>query len=90
MVGYAGGPGNWWSCGSGWRLGFIAFFVYCLRVEISLRCGQTFPGKEKCLLGQLLPFGTSCSLFFKFPLSVVALTAVRDRDKEVYSVTASC
>jgi hypothetical protein len=25
--GHPGGPGNQWSCGSGWRLGFIAFFV---------------------------------------------------------------
>ncbi|XP_073926276.1 ankyrin repeat domain-containing protein 29 isoform X6 [Castor canadensis] len=35
------------------------------RVEMSLRCRQMFPGKEKCLLGQLSPFGTSCSLTFK-------------------------
>jgi hypothetical protein len=26
---------------------------------MSLRCSQTFPGKKKCLLGQLSPFGTS-------------------------------
>jgi hypothetical protein len=60
-----GGPvgqvGNWV---------FIAFF-YCLRAEMSLRCKQTFPGKEKCLVEQFSPFGTSCSLPFittTFPL----------------------
>jgi hypothetical protein len=37
---------------------FIAFFLYCLRAEMSLRA----PGKEKYLLGQLSPFGTSFSL----------------------------
>jgi hypothetical protein len=36
-----------------------------LRVKRSLRCKQIFPGKEKCLLGQLSPFGTYCSLSFK-------------------------
>jgi hypothetical protein len=68
---------------------FIAFFVYCPRVEMSLRCRQ-FPGKEKCLLGQLSPFGTSFSPSFNSPLSMITLTAVRDRDEEVCSVTASC
>jgi hypothetical protein len=72
------------------EIGFYSFFVYCLRVEMSLRCRQTFPGKEKCLLSQLPHFGTSCSLSFKSPLSVISLTAVRDRDDEVYSVTTSC
>jgi hypothetical protein len=42
---------------------FVAIF-YCLRVEMSLRCKQIFPGKEKCLLGQFLPFGISFSLPF--------------------------
>jgi hypothetical protein len=32
----------------------------------------------------LSPFGTSCSLSFNFPLLVISLTAVGDRDKEVY------
>jgi hypothetical protein len=84
--GHAGGPGNWWSHGSGWKLGFYSPFLYCLMVEMSCR----FPGKEKCLLGQLSPFGTSCSLSFNSPLSVITLIAVRDRDNEVYLVTASC
>jgi hypothetical protein len=53
---------------------------------MSLRCKQTFSGKEKCLLGQLLPFGTSCSLFFKSSISMITLTAVRDRGDKVYSV----
>jgi hypothetical protein len=60
---HAWGPRNWWACGSGWKLGFYSFF-YCLRVEMSLRCTQKFPGKKKCLLRQLSPFGTSCSLSF--------------------------
>jgi hypothetical protein len=42
---------------------FIALLYY-LRVEMSLRCKQKFPGKEKCLLGQLSPSRTSCSLSF--------------------------
>jgi hypothetical protein len=63
---------------------------YCLQAEMSLRCKQTFPGKDKNILGQLSPSGTSCSLSFNSPLSMITLTAVRDRDKEVYSVTASC
>jgi hypothetical protein len=68
---------------------FIAF-LYCLRVEMSLRCKQKFSGKEKCLLDQLSPFGTSCSPSFNSPLSMIALTAVRNKVKEFYSVTASC
>jgi hypothetical protein len=79
--GHAVGPGNWWFHGSGWKLGFIAFFLYCPKMEISLRCKQTFSGKEKCLLG---------SLPFKSPLSMIALTAIRDRDNEVYSVITYC
>jgi hypothetical protein len=51
---------------------FIAFF-YCPRVEMSLMCKQKFPGKEKCLLGQLPSFGTSCRLSFQFLISVIAL-----------------
>jgi hypothetical protein len=58
--GHAGGPRNQWSCGSGWKLGFYSLF-YCPRAEMSLRCKQKFSGKEKCILGQLSPFGTSCS-----------------------------
>jgi hypothetical protein len=33
------------------------FFVYCLWVEMSVRCRQMFPGKKKCSLDQLSPFG---------------------------------
>jgi hypothetical protein len=46
------------------EIGFYSLFV-CLRAEMFLRYRQTFPGKEKCLLGQLSPFGDSCSLSFK-------------------------
>jgi hypothetical protein len=84
--GHAWGLRNPWSHGSGWKLGFYSLFLYCPRVEMSLRS----PGKEKYLLGQLSPFRTSCSLSFKSSLSVIALTAVRDRDNKVYSVTTSC
>jgi hypothetical protein len=44
--GLVGQVGNWV---------FIAFFLYCPRVEMSLRCKQTFSGREKCLLGLLGP-----------------------------------
>jgi hypothetical protein len=48
---HASGPRNPWSCGSGWKLGFIAFFfLNCPKAEISLWCKQMFPGK-KCLPG---------------------------------------
>jgi hypothetical protein len=40
---------------------FIAIFL----ALGSLRCKQKFPRKEKCFLGQLSPFGTSCTLSFK-------------------------
>jgi hypothetical protein len=54
--GHAGGPRNWWPHGTGWRSGFHTLFEYCPRVEMSLRCRQMFPGKEKYLLDQS-PFG---------------------------------
>jgi hypothetical protein len=44
----------------------------------------------ECLLGQLSPFRISGSLSFNSSLLMIALTAVRDRDQEVYSVTVSC
>jgi hypothetical protein len=62
--GHAGGPGNLWYHELGWNLGFYSLFVYCQRVEMSLRSRQMFPGK-KCLLGQLSPFGTSCCPSFR-------------------------
>jgi hypothetical protein len=31
---------------------------------MSLRCREKFPGKERCLLDHLTPFGTSCSPSF--------------------------
>jgi hypothetical protein len=42
-------------------------YLNCPRAEKSLRCKQRFPGKKKCLLGKLSPFGTSCSPSFKSP-----------------------
>jgi hypothetical protein len=57
---------------------FIAF-LYCQREEMSLRCKQKFPGKEKCLLGQLSPFGTSCSLFFRRYLHVLDKSCSSDK-----------
>jgi hypothetical protein len=62
--------------------GFYSLFLHCLRVEMPLRCKQAFP-REKCLLDLLWSS-------FKSTLSVIALTAVRDREDEVCSVTASC
>jgi hypothetical protein len=38
--------------------------LHCLGAEMFLRCRQRFPGKERCLLVHLSPFGTSCSPFF--------------------------
>jgi hypothetical protein len=67
---------------------YSLFCVYCPKPEMSLKGRQKFPGK-KCSLGQLSPLGTSCSPSFKFPFKF-PLTAVKDRDDEVYSVTASC
>jgi hypothetical protein len=57
------------------------------------KCKQAFPREEKCLLDHLSPFWDllqSVLQSFIPPLSMVALTAVRDRDDEVCSVTASC
>jgi hypothetical protein len=45
--------------GQGREWGFIAFFLHCLGAEMSLRCRQRFPGKERCLLDHLSHFGTS-------------------------------
>jgi hypothetical protein len=42
----------------------IVAFLYCLRVEMSLRCKQKFPRKKKGLLDQLSPLGTSYSPSF--------------------------
>jgi hypothetical protein len=53
--GHAGGPETGGPVGEVGNWVFIAFF-YCLRVEMSLRGKQKFPGKKKCLLGQLSPF----------------------------------
>jgi hypothetical protein len=79
-----------WSHGSDWKLSFYSLFLNCPSVAMSLRCTQKFPGKEKCFLSQLSPFRTSCSPSFNSLLSMIALTTVKDRDDEVYSVTASC
>jgi hypothetical protein len=44
---------------------FIVFFFFIARGHrCLLGANRQFPGKEKCLLGQLSPFGTSCSLSF--------------------------
>jgi hypothetical protein len=85
----AAGPRNWWSHGSGWKLDFIVFFVLPEGGDVS-QVQTDISWKEKCLLGQLSHFGTSCSPSFKFLLSMITLTAVRNRDNKVYLVTASC
>jgi hypothetical protein len=36
--GYAVGPRNWWSHGSGWILGFIAFFKIVSLVQTDVSC----------------------------------------------------
>jgi hypothetical protein len=91
IVGHAGGPGNQCSPGSGWRLGFYSFF-FC--IALGQRChsdAQKFHGKGRCLLDHISVFGNSGSLsILQSPFSMVSLTAVRDKENEVYSVTASC
>jgi hypothetical protein len=64
---------------------FIAF-LHCLRAEMSLRCRQRFPGKERCLT----TFWDFLQSVIQSPLSVVTLNAVRNKDDKVCSVTASC
>jgi hypothetical protein len=49
----------------GLGIGFYSLFDYCMRAEMSLRCRQKFPGKEKCLLSQISPLGTSYSPSFR-------------------------
>jgi hypothetical protein len=52
-------------------------------------CRQIFPGKE--ISWPIITFWDFLQSILQFPpSSVIALTAVRDKDKEVYSVTASC
>jgi hypothetical protein len=43
---------------------FYSLCLHCLGAEMSLRCRQRFPGKERCLLDHLSLFGTSYSLSF--------------------------
>jgi hypothetical protein len=54
-----GDPETGYPMGQGGEWGFIAFLHY-LMAEMSFRCKQAFPRKEKCLLDHLSPFGTSC------------------------------
>jgi hypothetical protein len=77
--------------GQGGEWGFIAY-LHCLRAEMSLRCRQAFPREERCLLDSYHLLGPPAVRFsvLHSPLSMVTRTAVRDRDNEVYSVTASC
>jgi hypothetical protein len=49
---------------------------------MSFKCRQAFPEKEKCLLDLLWSV-------LQVHLSVTTLTTVRNREDEVYSVTAS-
>jgi hypothetical protein len=51
--------------------------------EMPFRCKQAFPREERWLLDLL-------QSILQAPLSVTALTAVRNRDNEICSVTASC
>jgi hypothetical protein len=85
MVGNAGGPGKpvvpWVRVG----IGFYRFFL-CVLPE----GGDVFQMQTRLSLGRRSVSLTSCGLSFKSPLSVTALTDVRNRDVEVYLVTASC
>jgi hypothetical protein len=63
--------------------------------EVPPLCEQIFLGKEKeCFSpGELTLFGNTWTFYtlpFKSPLSMIALSAVRNRQNEVYSVNSSC
>jgi hypothetical protein len=63
---------------------FIAFFV--------LPKGGDVPqvSWEEVFAWPIIIFWDLLKSILQFPHSMIALTAVRDRDDEVYSVTASC
>jgi hypothetical protein len=67
------------------RLGSGLYSLFC--TAWGLRCLSDANGS---FLGRRNVSLTSCCLSFKSPLSVTSLTAIRNRDDEVYSVTASC
>jgi hypothetical protein len=72
--GHAAGPRNWWSHGSGWKLGFIAFFVLPKGGDVSQ------VKTEISCEGKVSPWPIVTSPSFKSPLSMIALTAVKERD----------
>jgi hypothetical protein len=88
----AGGPGNRWSRGLGWGLGFIAFFCIAWRQRCLSGADRGFLGRRDVSLITYHLLGPPAvhPLVLHSPISMVTLTAVRDRDNEVYSVTASC
>jgi hypothetical protein len=54
------------------------------------KCKWTFLGKEKGLINTFWVYVDLPQSTLQVPLSMTALTAVRNRDDKVYSVTASC
>jgi hypothetical protein len=85
-----GDPRNRWSCGSGWGLDFIAFFCIAWGQKCLSGADRGFLGRRgvSLIIYHLLGPPAVRPLVLHSSLSMVALTAVRDR--KVYSVTASC
>jgi hypothetical protein len=67
---HARGPGNRWSHGSGWKLGFCNLFILPESGVVSQVQTEVSWEGEVSLLGQLPPFGTSCSPSFKLAAEV--------------------
>jgi hypothetical protein len=79
--GHAGGPRNQWSHGSGWKLFFIPSFVFPKGRDVAPVFWE----------GEVSPW--PIIIFWdllQVSLSMITLTAFRDRDDKAYSVTASC
>jgi hypothetical protein len=73
------------SHGSGWKLGFYSLFLVARGQRYLSGANRQFPGKEKCLLGQLPPFGTSCYLSFIYTYQTLHDTAIN-----IYKCGALC
>jgi hypothetical protein len=75
----------------GLGIGFIAFFCIAWGQRCSSGADRDFLGRKGVPLSTyLLGPPAVCPSVLHSPLSKVTLTAIRDRDNEVYSVTASC
>jgi hypothetical protein len=71
------------------EIGFYSLFVLPKGRDVS-QVQTDISWEREVSPWPIITFGTSCSPSFKSPLSMIALTAIRDRDYEVHSMTASC